>query len=80
MRPEPAPVTTAPEVVTLWWAFTDIPTSVLDVLTLTLSDAERDRGERFRRAIDRHRFLAGRGWLRRLLGTELGCHPAEVPL
>jgi 4'-phosphopantetheinyl transferase len=44
-----------------------------------LSPEERDRAQRFRRALDRDRFLCGRGGLRFLLARYLGCAP-EVPV
>jgi 4'-phosphopantetheinyl transferase len=46
----------------------------------SLSDAERTRAGRYRRAVDRERFVVRRGLLRRLLGECLGLPPAAVPL
>lgn len=43
-----------------------------------LSSEERQRASRFHRPLDRARFLAGRGWLRRLLAREMLCAPGEV--
>lgn len=51
----------------------DVPTvrdGVRD-LVATLSDAERDRATRFRRATDRERFVVARGTLRTLLSSAL---------
>lgn len=46
----------------------------------SLSDAERTRAGRYRRVLDRDRFVVRRGLLRRLLGAALGLPPADVPL
>lgn len=45
-----------------------------------LSPEERTRGERFATARLRHRFIAGRTILRRILGSYLGREPAALPL
>lgn len=49
-------------------------------LTATLSADEQARATRFRKAVDRDRFVVRRGLLRRLLGERLGIDPARVPL
>lgn len=51
-----------------------------DVFVASLSAAERTRADRYRRDLDRTRFLVRRGLLRRLLGGVLGLPPAGVPL
>jgi 4'-phosphopantetheinyl transferase len=64
----------------LWWVRLDGPSSVLRELTESLSAEERGRADRLERELERDRFLAARGWLRRLLARELGCAPAEVTI
>jgi 4'-phosphopantetheinyl transferase len=47
-------------------------------LASCLSPAERERVDRLAPPLDRSRRVAARGWLRRLLASELDCGPAEV--
>ena len=51
-----------------------------DAFAESLSAEERSRADRYRRAVDRGRFVVRRGLLRRLLGELLGLPPAAVPL
>ncbi len=62
----------------LWCAPLDLPASALGALTSCVDEEERGRASRYRRAIDRDRFLAARGWLRHLLAAEMGATPREV--
>jgi 4'-phosphopantetheinyl transferase len=62
----------------LWWAPLDIPATALRGLAACLSPQERRRADRLHRPLDRARFLAARGWLRRLLASRLLCAPGEV--
>jgi 4'-phosphopantetheinyl transferase len=62
----------------LWWAPLDVPTPTLHGLAASLSSEEQQRGNRFNRRRDRERFLAARGWLRRLLAGQLHCAPGDV--
>jgi 4'-phosphopantetheinyl transferase len=64
----------------LWWAPVDVPASTLQSLAGCLSSAEQRRGEGYNRPLDRDRFLAARGWLRRLLASLLLCHPGAVEM
>jgi 4'-phosphopantetheinyl transferase len=64
----------------LWWAPLDVSSSALQRFVACLSREERQRADRIRRSLDRERFLAGRGWLRHLLASQLGCAPADVPI
>jgi 4'-phosphopantetheinyl transferase len=64
----------------LWWAPLDISASALRGLAACLSLEERQRADRFHHPLDRGRFLAARGWLRRLLASQLLCAPGEVRL
>jgi 4'-phosphopantetheinyl transferase len=66
--------------VSLWWAPVDVSTTALRELAACLSSEERQRADRFRRPIDRGRFLATRGRLRHLLARQLGCAPAEITI
>lgn len=64
----------------LWRALLDVPVAVQATLAQTLTASERRRAAAFRREVDRRRFVACRGWLRRLLADHLGCDPADVRL
>jgi 4'-phosphopantetheinyl transferase len=57
-----------------------LDSDVPNALFALLSDAEREKAARFRFARDRRRFVAVRGRLRELLGTELGVDPASVAI
>jgi 4'-phosphopantetheinyl transferase len=62
----------------LWWAPLDISATALRGLASCLSPEESRRSDLFHRPLDRARFLAARGWLRRLLADQLLCAPGEV--
>jgi 4'-phosphopantetheinyl transferase len=62
----------------LWWAPLDISATALRSLSSCLSPEERQRADLLHRPLDRARFLAARGWLRRLLARQLLCAPGEV--
>jgi 4'-phosphopantetheinyl transferase len=64
----------------LWWAPLDISATALRGLASCLSPEERRRADLFHRPLHRARFIAARGWLRRLLASQLLCAPAEVPI
>ena len=49
-------------------------------MVASLSPAERARAGRYRFPGDARQFSAARGWLRHVLGAELGVDPAAVPL
>jgi 4'-phosphopantetheinyl transferase len=57
-----------------------VPEESLKRLRCLLSPDERIRASGFWRDSDRDRFVAARGWLRRLLGDELGCAAEDVPI
>jgi 4'-phosphopantetheinyl transferase len=62
----------------LWWAPLDISATALRGLSSCLSPEERQRADLFHHPLDRARFVAARGWLRRLLASQLLCAPGEV--
>jgi 4'-phosphopantetheinyl transferase len=64
----------------LWCAPLDLPAAALGILAGSLSEDEHRRAARYRRPIDRDRMLATRGWLRHLLGAELGVAPDSIEL
>lgn len=66
--------------IVLWWAPLDVSAASLAQLRAHLPTEDRVRAARFRRARARDRFIAARGWLRRLLGDELRCAPEDVPI
>jgi 4'-phosphopantetheinyl transferase len=74
------PATHARGRVSLWWAPLDVRDAVRQRLEACLPDEELRRADQLRGAQDRRRFVAFRGWRRRLLGEQLGCDPAEVPI
>lgn len=61
--------------VDLWRAELDLDQLQLSAFSSTLSADEIDRSRRFHRSVDGRRFVARRGWLRRILGDYLGVHP-----
>jgi 4'-phosphopantetheinyl transferase len=67
-----------PTDVHVWAAALDLPSHEIEDLSSILSDAERDRAERFRFARHRNRFIAGRGLLRTVLGEYLTCAPEQL--
>lgn len=64
----------------LWWAPLDISDSASRGFAPCLSLDERRRADRFRRQLDRERFLAARSWLRHLLASQLACAPGDIPI
>jgi 4'-phosphopantetheinyl transferase len=66
--------------VSLWWVALDGPRSAERELEAQLAPGERRRADRFLRPLDRRRFVVARGSLRRLLASQLGCAPREVPI
>lgn len=66
--------------VRLWWCPLEWDAAALAAGEALLADAERWRADRFGRPELRARYVAGRTTLRRLLGAELGCDAASVPL
>jgi 4'-phosphopantetheinyl transferase len=55
-----------------------VPPADRAVLSATLTPAERARADRYRFSADARRFSVARGWLRQVLGAELGIPAAEV--
>jgi 4'-phosphopantetheinyl transferase len=66
--------------VSLWWAALDLSATALCDVSSCLSPEEHRRADLLHRPRDRARFLAARGWLRRLLAAQLLCAPSEVPI
>jgi 4'-phosphopantetheinyl transferase len=73
----PTPAAAAVDV-DLWRAELDLDPAQLSAFSSTLSPDEAERSRRFHRDNDRDRFVAGRGWLRRILGDRLGVDPAVL--
>jgi 4'-phosphopantetheinyl transferase len=71
-------VTLSGAALSLWSAPLDLPTSLLGELGECISPEETERAEQYRQPLDRDRFVAARGWLRRLLAGQLRCRPDEV--
>jgi len=72
------PVLPAPGEVHLWHLRLDESPGELAECHAVLNDVERARAARFFRKIHRDRFTVGRGRLRMLLGTYLGCPPESL--
>jgi 4'-phosphopantetheinyl transferase len=62
------------------WVNLDHPPDPPARLEGWLSAVELDRARRFRFDVDRRRFVAARGVLRRLLAAELGISPSDVAI
>ena len=73
-----AELTLTEGVVDIWRLDLDPPDLVLEALETTLNVSERERADRFRREILRRRFVAGRGYLRSILGGYLSLDPAVI--
>jgi 4'-phosphopantetheinyl transferase len=69
-------MTLGPDTCAVWWATPNRSPAAGALLT----DAERSRADRLRRAEDRHRFVTGRALLRLVLADRLDVPPTEVPL
>lgn len=67
-------------IVHVWAAGLDGPPALLGWLAASLSEHERERAGRQRFERDARRFSAARGWLRAVLGAELGVPPGTVRL
>lgn len=62
----------------VWRANLDLPESTLIGFMRSLAPEERARAERYRQEVDRKRFIAGRGLLRKLLSCYLDERPEEI--
>jgi 4'-phosphopantetheinyl transferase len=66
--------------VEVWSCPLDVPEASWRALTDGLPADERAEAGQRRDELDRRRFLAARGWRRRVLAAQLGCEPADVPI
>ena len=64
--------------VDIWLLDLDPSETEFQRLQSTLNASERERADRFRREILRRRFIAGRGYLRSILGGYLGRDPSSI--
>lgn len=64
--------------VQLWMTSLDPDAAEIETSRLVLSEDETRRADTFRRPVDRTRFTAARGWLRRRLAAYLGRDPARL--
>ena len=64
--------------VELWTASLELPADALERLEQSLSGEEKERAMRFRFEKHRNRFIAGRGLLRRILGSYLEAEPGVL--
>ena len=62
----------------VWKTGLDVDCASFDAALMLLSADERVRAARFRFERDRNRFVAGRAFLRTLLGNYLGATPGEL--
>lgn len=74
----PAGLRPAADEVHVWAAALDRPAGEVAALSGCLSDAERERAERFRHEPSRDEFIVARALLRLLLAECLGTEPREV--
>jgi 4'-phosphopantetheinyl transferase len=74
----PGHVKLEPDEVHVWRASLAPPPHELERLARHLSDEERSRAARFRFAVHRDRFVAGRGVQREVLARYLGANPAAL--
>jgi 4'-phosphopantetheinyl transferase len=78
--PEPPPTVDVPPEggVHVWAASLEPPAAVLSRYEASLSGDEVERADRFKFDDDRRHFVAGRGWLRRMLGRYTGRTPSAL--
>jgi 4'-phosphopantetheinyl transferase len=76
--PMPLNLTLSTDEVHIFLAHLDVTTAQLPQLAQTLSSDEQARAERFYFEQHRHRYIAGRGILRTILGRYLGIEPEKV--
>src|SRR5260370_36722099 len=76
---EPIAIASPLRGISLWW-ISLAPAVDCRPLAAELSDAERERMQRFATEVLRNRYLIGRTALRRLLGRALGVESAAVPI
>jgi 4'-phosphopantetheinyl transferase len=62
----------------VWAASLDLPVNTITALASILASTELDRAARFRFVRDRNRFIAGRGFMRVILGHYLSANPVEL--
>jgi len=63
----------------VWATRLNLKSAALSALAATLSSPERERAALFRSDLHRNRFIAGRGFLRAVLGGYLRIEPSAVP-
>lgn len=76
--PVPLDLSLSADEVHIFLANLDVSALELSRLTQTLSSDEQDRANRFYFEQHRHRYIAGRGILRKILGRYLGMEPEKV--
>ncbi len=76
--PMPLNLTLSTDEVHIFLAHLDVSAAQLPQLAQTLSSDEQARAERFYFEQHRHRYIAGRGILRTILGRYLGIEPEKV--
>jgi 4'-phosphopantetheinyl transferase len=62
----------------IWFDSLDVSRQILAERYAVLNGEERARARRYGHDKVRERFVAGRGWLRCLLASYLGCEPGDV--
>ena len=63
-----------------WLAVLDVPDAIVERLRPALSPDEAAKADRFHDAVDRQRFVVGRGVLREILGRYVGVPAVDVRL
>jgi 4'-phosphopantetheinyl transferase len=64
--------------VQVWETSLDLPPGTIQMLEPVVAPSELDRASRFHFARDRNRFIAGRGFMRMVLGNYLGAKPGAL--
>src|SRR4051812_133242 len=77
---QPRPPVLGADEVHVWSLPLDPPPAGMDELRADLTPDEQARAQRYRLGHVRDQFVAGRGFLRRLLGGYLGVPPRAVPI
>src|SRR6201999_3187535 len=68
----------SPSPIHVWATSLNLPATAVEKMDVILAPAEKDRASRFSFMRDRDRFIAGRGFMRTVLGHYLNAKPGRL--